>query len=150
MYLSDVNNIDTLTFASSHFNASGTMYVSTDAFPGAKAPIELVLNYPTTPPGDGNYNIDEIISAQPEINGNNALHTVVFYTENFVGSITIQATIDSQLITDNTTDWTTIGSPSFNNEIGPIVYNFNGMYTYLRFKFTSTSPDQVTKILVKN
>lgn len=130
---------NTLTYADDQFGITGTIELISEAFPGPidSKVAETFVN-----------NISEIVDAEPNINGNEALHTAVFYTTNYIGDIEIQGTLD-----DNTTDvWFKIDGFSVTNPSQPIYKNFNGVFRNIRFKHTpdSTNTGTLDKILVRN
>ena len=152
IYLVDINSEKVLTYTNEHFGACGVAYLDGSCFPGPRSTYEVSTF--TEDRGlfdDPNDSVwySESVTAQPAINGNEALHTAAFYTNNFTGTVTIQATLDNQ-VTDNT-DWADVTSLTFSGtEVEPKPINFNGVFSYLRFK-TETNPDQtITKILVRN
>lgn len=70
------------------------------------------------------------IYANPEYNGNTALHTVAFYLTNYKGTVYIQATLDNT--PDNSGNYSTIATREYNGTSGIDYVNFNGIYTYIR------------------
>jgi hypothetical protein len=93
--------------------------------------------------------MSEAVSAEPAVNGNEALHTAAFYTSNFTGDIVVQATLDNQ-VTDSS-NWADVTTVTFEGGNGaPRPVNFNGVFSYIRFKTTSDPADKITKILVRN
>ena len=91
----------------------------------------------------------ESLDAEPGINGNEALHTITVYTDNYIGDVIVQGTLDNQ-IADNT-NWADITSLSFTgSETEPVPANFNGVFTNLRFKASVDPASKISKILVRN
>lgn len=145
IHLDDANGVSTLTYADSHFGNTGVMKISSEAYRGPYDSKEVLFNVGAV---DGNY-ITSAIDAQPGINGNEALHTFAFYTNNFVGNIDIEATLDNQIT--NGTNWTAVDTVSFTgSETEPTPLSLNGVYTHLRFTTTTDPENKVTKILVRN
>jgi len=147
VYLVDDTTSDKiLTYADEQLNATGTIYVSDRAFPGPSATY-TVTSFTETAADSGIF-VSEAITAQPAINGNEALHTAVYYLDGYAGSITVQATLDNQVTLD--TNWADLSTSTFTGiEDEPVPLNFNGVYSYLRFK-TNSNPATITKILVRN
>ena len=138
------DNTNVLTYADTAFGMNGTIYVSEGAFPGP-APTGAI----TTFAEDNSTWHSETLNAQPGINGNDALHTAVVYTTAYSGNVVVQATLENQ-ITGSTT-WTDIATVVFDGtEITPTPVNFNGVYSYLRFKTTADPTSKISKILVRN
>ena len=146
VYLETAAGEKTITYSSAHFENSGTMKVSSEAFPGAKESISVTSF--TKTPGQSNEWLSNNINAEPEINGNTALHTAVYYTTGYVGNIEIQATLDNGIT--NSTAWTTISTTTFTGSETITPLNFNGVYTYIRFKTDADPASTVTKILLRN
>jgi hypothetical protein len=147
VYLTDSSSTKTLTYADEQLNAKGTIYLTDEVFPGPKD-TTTITNFNQVAVGSTEY-VTDVVTAEPGLNGNEALHTVVFYTNGYVGTIAIEVTLDNDL--SNSNNWSSIDILSFTGtETQPTAYNFNGIYTYLRFK-TSASPDNtITKILLRN
>jgi len=147
VYLENSDNENVLTYASSHLTNSGILNLTSDVFRGPIESKEVSFLAEV----DSSWSTGGIDS-QPGINGNEALHTTVFYTDSYTGNIEIQATLDNQLLSDEEQNtWTTINTVSFTgSESEPTAVNFNGVYNYIRFK-TSTDPtSKISKILVRN
>jgi hypothetical protein len=151
IYLQDSNDTAMITYSDEWFGARGTIYVDGSAMPGP-SPTHSVTTFvvDTRRVGiDGSVWNSEPLDAQPAINGNEALHTAVIYTSNYVGSVTVQATLDSQIV--GTTDWADIAVVTFDGtETEPKPVNFNGVYSFVRFKTSADPANKVTKILVRN
>ena len=148
IYLTDdTTNADTITYADEQLNASGTIYVSKEAFPGPRATSE-VTNF-TQDSGDVDVYNSDAISAEPGINGNEALHTVAIYSDNYVGDVELQVTLDNQIT--NQSNWATITTLTLDGtETEPTVSSFNGVYNYIRFSTTTNPSEKISKILVRN
>jgi hypothetical protein len=136
-----------ITYSSSYFENNGIIYVSSEAFPGPKATgsvstfNEVSENTP--------YWISSTINAEPGINGNEALHTAVIYTSSYVGDVVVQATLDNTIT--ESSNWADITTVSFDgSETEPKPVNFNGVFSFLRFKATANPADKITKIFVRN
>jgi hypothetical protein len=147
VYLEDSAGIKTLTYANSHFNACGTIYIDNCSFPGPIPTVEV--NSFTQESFSSNIFNSSAVSAEPAINGNEALHTAVVYTNNFVGNVKVQATLSNQ-VTDNT-PWADINTLSFvGTETQPVPVNFNGVFSHIRFQTDANPDNKITKILVRN
>jgi len=91
----------------------------------------------------------ETIEAQPGINGNDALHTAAVYTDSYIGDIIVQGTLENQIT--GTTNWADISTTTLTgSETEPTPINFNGVFTYIRFKTTANPTSTISKILVRN
>lgn len=148
VYFTDATNTKTLTYADEQLNASGTLYLSSQAFPGPSATYEIT-SFNSVDQTSSEY-ISEYINAEPAINGNEGLHTAVVYTDGYIGDITIQGTLENQ-VDSNTTEWFDIDTTFFDgSETTPTPINFYGIFSYLRFKTSQNPLNTVSKILVRN
>jgi hypothetical protein len=130
---------------------NGVIKVSSSAFPG---PLDT-HSISTFTEDTGSAGVDdsawysESIDAQPGINGNEALHTAVVYASDYAGDIVVQATLDNQATL--TTEWADVATLTLDGtETTPVPINFNGVYSYLRFKATANPDGKISKILVRN
>ena len=147
IYLIDNDSDNVLTYTNTHFGNDGIIKISSEAFPGAKASktIDTFLQSGV----DSNEWISSSLDAEPGINGNEALHTAVIYTNNFIGDITVQATLESQIT--GTTSWADIDTLTFTGiEDEPTPINFNGVFNHIRFVTNTDPAEAITKILVRN
>lgn len=144
IYLVDANNDKTLTYANSNFGAAGVIQVSDNTFPGPSATISV-----NTFVQDNNSWYSSTINAQPGINGNDALHTAVFYVDGYVGDITIQSTLENEIT--GTTKWATVKSVTLTGtETQPVAENYYGVFQHTRFVASSNPANKISKILVRN
>lgn len=147
IYLTDSVGQRTLSYSDDHFGASGTIYVSGNALPGPLA-THVISSFT---PGQSNPAVwySQPIDANPAINGNSALHTAAIYNDSYVGNVTVQGTLENQ--TTLNTYWADIETINFDGtETEPKPVNFNGVYSFLRFKADDVPTDKLTKILVRN
>ena len=145
IYLVDANGDNKLTYSDAHFGGCGTIYVDACQFPGPRDThsvssfMEVNVDTP--------YWTSETIDAQPGINGNDALHTAVVYTDGYQGNLTVQATLDNQ----PGTTWSDIETVTLDgSETQPTPINFNGVFSHLRFKTTADPANKIIKVLVRN
>lgn len=151
IHLVDANGDKVLTYTDVHFGGCGTINVQSCAYPGPKEPISVTtfLEDSRVDGVDDSVWYSSSIDAQPGINGNEALHTAAFYTNSFVGDIVIQATLDNS-VTDSTA-WADLATISFDGtETEPTPANFNGVFSFIRFKSTASPASTISKILVRN
>lgn len=146
IYLLDSNGNKQLTYTNSDFDNHASIFVDDYAFPGPNEPyiaetfIEQIGN---------NVWLSETIDAQPGINGNEALHTIAIYNNNYIGNVVVQATLSTQI--DGNEDWADISTISLSgSETEPIPYNFNGVFNYLRFSFDNDPTSKISKVLIRN
>jgi hypothetical protein len=147
----DTTNEKTLTYADEQLQATGTIYVSAQAFPGPSATHSVTTFTEDTGIAgqDDSVWYSEAISAEPAINGNEALHTAVVYSTAYTGDVVVQATLENQVV--GNTEWADVTTLTFTgSETEPTPINFNGVYSFLRFKTTANPANTITKILVRN
>ena len=147
IHLVDVNNDATITYSDSHFGNNGIIKISSEAYPGPRNTLS-VTTFTEDNVSAGTWN-SEAISAEPGINGNEALHTAAIYTDGYVGDVILQATLDNQI--SNGTLWADVNTLTFDGtETDPSPVNFSGVFSHLRFKTTADPANKISKILVRN
>jgi len=147
IYLVDANSQKVLTYAHTNFDNDAIIYVSAQAFPGPQATYSTSY-FTQTNVSDVTW-VSEAIDAQPGINGNEALHTAVVYTNGYVGDVVVQSTLENEIAVG--TNWADIATITLNgSETEPTPVNFNGVISFLRFQASADPADKITKILVRN
>jgi len=143
----DATSARTLTYSDTYFINNGSMQIVSDVYPDAKE-SKSIIAFTETGVGSGIY-ASTPISAEPGINGNEALHTAAVYTSSYIGTVTVQATLDDA-ITDSTT-WADIDTLTFTgSETQPMPVNFTGVLGNVRFTTSANPTDKISKILVRN
>lgn len=139
----------TVTYANRNFESAGIIYLDGNAYPGPKSSTEVINFHFRDDYWYAGSDDSDKITADPGLNSNEALHTVAVYTDEFVGDLEIQATLDNQI--DGVNNWSTVNTITFDGtETEPVYANFNGIFSYLRFKISTDPTDKITKILVRN
>jgi hypothetical protein len=140
----NTTSVPVLTYSNTNFGMNGTIYVSESAFPGPAPTINI-----NTFIEDGGVWNSETTNAQPGVNGNDALHTAVIYTNSYIGNVVVQATLENQVT--GTTVWADVATVTLDGtETTPTPVNFNGVFSYIRFVASADPADKITKILVRN
>lgn len=142
----DSDNSQSITYADTAFNARGNMEVVHDVMPGPKDAYTLTTFTETG--YDTDIYVSEGVTAEPSLNGNEALHTAAIYTTNYTGDVTIQATLDNQL-DNNGNDWVDLQTITISNKSVPTVVNYTGIYSFVRIKHDPTS-GTIDKVLIRN
>ena len=147
VYMQETDGDKVLTYSHSNFDNDATIYVNGRTFPGPQSSYSVTQFEQEAVGVDIWYS--ETVDAQAARNGNEALHTAAVYTEAYTGDVVVQATLDNQVT--ESTNWADVATLTFaGNETEPTPVNFNGVYSFIRFK-TDTSPaDTITKVLVRN
>lgn len=151
IYLVDSTANKTITYSDDNFDNDGTIFVDDYAFPGPSETYSVKTFIKDT--GQAGVDDDtwysESITAEPAINGNEALHTAAIYSDNYSGDLVVQATLDNQI--DTNTNWADITTITFTGlETEPVPVNFNGVLSFLRFQAKNDPTNKITKILIRN
>ncbi len=149
IYLEATDGQRQVTYSNRNFDSMGIIYIDSRSYPGPKSAQELASFIEEDDYWVAGSTDATKITASPGLNGNEALHTVAVYTNEFIGTVEVQATLDNQISGLN--NWTTVSTLTFDGtESEPVPANFNGVFTYLRFKASADPADKITKILVRN
>ncbi len=156
VYLKEIlTGKNVITYSETNFRNGGVIQISGDAFPGPKQSTILTEDSGKLWLKDIDSEIwrSQLVDAQPEINGNEALHSIAVYPGSFLGSVTLEGTLTEQVSIDqsnaNNLDWTDITVLNFDSS-NTKVANFNGIYDYVRVKTTTTPVAKVEKIVIRN
>lgn len=141
----NTDNTKTILHSGTNFENKGTMFVSSQEFPGPLNSYS-VTTFTEENPSSGIF-LSEIVTAEPTINGNSALHTVAYYLDSAEGDIIVQGTLDNQ--PNSHTFWYDIDTTTALSTDTIKYINFNGVYNHLRFKHTLTA-GSITKVLIRN
>jgi hypothetical protein len=121
------------TYSNTYYGIAGTLHLSQDIYPVLQDSKEIV-NFTKT------YN-DLIfkyehksghVYANPEFNGNTALHTVAFYLSAYKGTVYVEATLDNS--PGINANYSVVASRTYNGTSGINYVNFNGIYSYIRIR----------------
>lgn len=149
IYIANANGTNSVTYANRNFHSAGVMFLDAGAYPGPRGTVEINDFFQESSYWVAGSDDINKITAEPEINGNDALHTIAIYNDGYVGTVEVQATLDNQI--SMATNWATISTITLTGtETEPVPSNFNGIFTYIRFKFNNNPTDTVTKILLRN
>jgi hypothetical protein len=144
-----------ITYSETNFRNGGVIQVSGDAFPGPNESIILTEDNGKLWYKDIDADIwrSQLVNAQPEINGNEALHSIAVYPGTFSGTVTLEGTLTEQIAIDqanaNSLDWTELTTINFSNNQTQVA-NFNGIYDYLRVKTVDEPISKIDKIVIRN
>ena len=154
-YLQDAQGKRTILYGDSQFGASVPVEVVENSFPQIK-PSQEVLNedFITSENIDYVEQDDSLytsaLDAYPDLNGQAALHTVVFYSTNYQGSIEIQASLENG-VTD-IIQWSVIDTIEIESSDSIQYVNFEGVLSWIRFRMipTMSNTGTVDKILYRS
>jgi hypothetical protein len=153
-YLIDQTGNKTILYGDSQYGASVMVEIIENAFPQVYPSIEI-----TEFTGGENYNIinpdtsyySSAIDARPDLNSKNtAIHTAAIYSNNFSGTLKIEATLEVSI--GSIVQWSTIAELELNNTESLTYINFYGIYNWVRFRYTPDENNQGTidKILYRS
>jgi len=147
-----------VTYANTYYEVAGTIEVVDQVYPAYTDSVTLPntdFTRPLTsdfyrPNGQVTEYYSSIVDAQPEFKRNGALHTINYYASNYVGDLTIQATLDSQVTSD--TSWVDLTTISLTSSTAIGYTNVNGVYNYFRLKHLPNNSNTGTldKVLVRS
>jgi hypothetical protein len=144
IYLIDSNDASQITYSDTQFGVCGNLIIEDCGMPQPKDSIEIVNFHDS-----GDLKISDAKTAEPGINGNEALHTATIYAPAFTGDLTLQATLYDDLT--NSTTWFDVATVSLANESEPKIVNSNGVFSHVRFTYDTTqSTGTIDKILLRN
>lgn len=132
--LQDTDGTYLPAYSNTYYGMAGTMHISNDVYPVLQDSV--VINSFTKTYNDSIQLYEHKsgnIYANPEFNGNNALHTVAMYMTNFKGTVYIQATLDNT--PGSSGNYSTLETRVYNGKSGIDYVNFNGIYSYIRIMF---------------
>lgn len=142
--LSSGNGTYLPAYTNTYYGISGTLHLLNDVFPVLQD--SKVINSFNKHWDDANFRYEHRtghVYANPEFNGNNALHTVAFYMTGFKGTILVEATL-SNSPSDNSS-YAVVSTTNYTGFTGVDYVNFNGVYSYIRLKYIPaqgpTDPD---------
>ena len=149
IYFKNANNDDVLTYTNAHFGGTNIIKLSDAIYPDPQESKSVTTFTANIEFGEPTSEwISESIYADPEQNNNDALNTVVVYTNSYTGNVVVQGTLENQIT--EFTNWVDLETIEFaGDETTPVYKNFNGVFTYLRFA-ASADPVDIAKILVRN
>src|SRR6056297_1860240 len=150
IYLTDAENNKLLTYTNAHYEAQGVIYVDGNAFPGPKNTYAVSQFYQAS--SEEEIFVSEEVTAEPAINGNEALHTAAIYTSGYQGTVSVEATLENQISGNSqAVNWAEVTTVELDGtELEPVAVNFNGVFSFLRFKTSANPADTITQILVRN
>ena len=129
--LEDTDGTYLPTYSNTYYGVAGTLHLMQDVYPVLQDSTEIStfnITYNDTiqkyEHKSGN------IYAQPEYNGNTALHTMALYMTGYRGTVYVQGTLDNS--PESSENYSTIQQLTYTGFSGIDYINFNGVYTYVR------------------
>jgi hypothetical protein len=127
-------------YSNTYYGVAGFMKVAQDVFPVLQPSQEVVSFERVYDDTIHKYrHRSGNIYAYPEYNSNTALHTAAVYMTEFKGQLLIEGTLYNSPANFNR--YVTIASQTYNGFSGIDYFNFNGIFSYVRFTYIpATAP----------
>lgn len=150
IYFKNTDNENVLTYTNSHFGGNNVIKLLDSIYPDPRPTASATVFTEKVIIGSSTSEwLSESVYAKPETNNNDALHTVAVYTNNYIGDVIIQGTLENQV--SEFTDWVDVDTITFTgSETTPTYKNVNGVFTYMRFVASADTEDTIEKILIRN
>ena len=136
LYTVNDAGVKTPMYSDSWFDVLGRLDVVADAYGGPVPTLEItdtshIITPPDIPLGVDVY-VTSAINARPEYNSNAALHTFAFYATDFIGTVTVEGSLD--VAQEN---WVEISRTDYDG-LSLDYLNVTGVWSWLRIKHTKT------------
>jgi hypothetical protein len=127
----DTDGSYTPAYANTYYGVNGTLHILNDIFPVLQPSAEIVSFLKS-------FNADSQlfehksgnVYANPEFNGNTALHTAAMYMTGYRGTVLIQATLNNTPASSGR--YVTVATRTYTGFTGIDYVNFNGVFNYIR------------------
>ena len=134
----DSSNSYTPAYTNTYYGMAGTIHLNDDINPVLKDSTTVTTFNGIINSGTGNYEYySGNLYANPEYNGNDALHTMQLYLTGYSGTIYIQGTLDNS--PGSSGNYSTISTLIYTGESGIKYQNFSGIYSYVQVKHVPTA-----------
>jgi hypothetical protein len=146
--LDSEDNSYTPAYTNTYYGMAGTIHLNNDLNPVLKDSVSVTTFNGLFNPSTGNYEYySGNLYANPEYNGNDALHTIQLYLTGYSGTIYIQSTLDNNPGPNG--NYSTIATLTYTGQFGIKYQNFSGVYSYVRIKHIPTA-GTLDKILYRS
>jgi len=146
--LDSEDNSYTPAYTNTYYGMAGTIHLNNDLNPVLKDSVSVTTFNGLFNPSTGNYEYySGNLYANPEYNGNDALHTIQLYLTGYSGTIYIQSTLDNNPGPNG--NYSTIATLTYTGQSGIKYQNFSGVYSYVRIKHIPTA-GTLDKILYRS
>jgi hypothetical protein len=121
-------------YSNTYYGVAGFLKVAQDVYPMLQPSQEVVSFEPTYDDLIQKYQYRSgNVYAYPEYNSNTALHTAAVYLTGYKGQLKIEGTLYNSPSSFNR--YVTIATQTYNGFSGIDYFNFNGVFSYVRFTF---------------
>lgn len=153
-YLVDQNGNKTILYGDSQYGASVMVEIIENSFPQIYPSVEITEftggeNPNPLEPDTSRYS--SAIDARPDLNSKNtAIHTIAVYSNNFSGTINIEASLETSV--GSIVQWSTISTLQINSTDSLKYINFYGIYNWVRFRYipAENNTGTIDKILYRS
>lgn len=122
-------------YSDDNYSAAGTMEVVDGVYP---------TFFASTLEDFANGDTGSTIYITPDVNRNTGLHTAqVFFTSAFTGTLDVQASLSPVTQNIDNNDFHVVETFSFTNQTDPIIVNFYGNYSAVRFVRSGSAIGQI-------
>ena len=129
-----------ICYSDDNYGANGTLEIAEGVYPTFKASTEEAF---------GSGDTGSTITLDPYINRNVAQHTAqVYFSSAFTGTLTIEGSLSPSQSALANNEFVTITTESFTAQENPVMVNWNGIYSAVRFK-RSTTTGTLNKVLYR-
>lgn len=142
--LQDTDGTYLPTYSNTYYGIAGTLHLYQDIYPVLQDSKEIKTFTKTY--NDSIFKYEHKsgnIYANPEYNGNTALHTIAMYMTSYKGTVYIDATLDNSPGVNS--NYSTVATRTYNGFSGIDYINFNGIFSYIRIRHVPaqgpTDPD---------
>lgn len=119
-------------YANTYYGINGTLHLLADVYPTLQPSVSIdnfLISFNATT--DLYEYKSHAIYAEPQFQGNSALHTAAIYMTGYKGTVSILGSLNNN--PNETGYYATLWSKTYNNFTGIDYVNFNGVYSYLNF-----------------
>lgn len=141
LYVEANNGTKTLLYGDTQWGARGRIELVGDVMPEPR-PISTVNTFNLLE----NVYYGSAMSAEPGINGDQALHTFAFYPNSLQGTIYVDASLSES---SQSVQWVQIDSIPSTTSTDLFYKNYSGVYSWFRIRYTS-STGSLDKVLLRN
>ena len=127
-------------YSDDNYGANGTLEIAEGVYPTFNASTEEAF---------GSGDTGSTITLKPYINRNVAQHTAqVFFSSAFTGTLTVEGSLSPSQSALSNNEFVTVTTQTFTAQENPVMINWNGIYSAVRFKRATTS-GTLSKVLYR-
>jgi hypothetical protein len=121
-------------YSNTYYGVNGTLNLLNDVYPVLQPSIVIESMLPSYNATTELYEFkSRAVYADPQFQGNTALHTAAVYMTGFKGTLYVMGTLNNN--PNETGYYATLATRHYNNVTGIDYINFNGIYSYVNFMY---------------